>query len=817
MLLKGIPDEAYEPLIGDDKKLAREYARINKKQKESVTGQPELITSWTTPEALMARNQELRNMVQDNLSDAQAKEERYAAIHQLEEWQRLKIASDIYISASFYMAAFFTPKVLLTLGALDVMPLTEHIWRSTEGLELPDHLLRGARITSEKIGAFHWFIEFPEIMEREQGFDVVIGNPPWERIKLQEQEFFAVSAPEIANASNKAARQVLIDALQQAEPDSADSYLSGRGDINTYALFAELFSQLAKPSGRAGLLIPTGIATDMTTSLFFGDLVSKKYLSQLIDFENSEPLFPAVHRSFKFCILSMGASEKTSFAFFLTNTDQLEQEERRFTLTSQEITRINPNTRTAPVFRSRADADLTTKLYAHTPVLIEERPESESGDINPWGITFQRMFDMSNDSGLFKTAVQMRTSGWACDENNWINKTKNGTERYVPLYEAKMIHHFNHRWATYDIDMVGDKKNIRDCSLIEKQSPNFELSPCYWVPEQEVVLRAARMPADLVSAIRQICDKRGLEKFTATLIEKARLSALKTLVVWITGAFVALEGRPAQPSDIFKFLGPEQDWRAALGMSLIQFLTSPYIRTKSVQMQKETPLLATDLERMADARKDIFSLLELLTEIKQPRWLIGCRGITNATNERTIIASVFPKIGVGNSIFLIHSGITEPKRISCLLGCLSSLVCDYIARQKIGGTNMNFFLFQQFPVFSPSAFSTDDLNFINPRVLELTYTSYSMKPWAEDLGYSGLPFTWNEERRAQLRAELDVFFARKYGITEEELKFILDPAQVKGTDYPSETFRVLKENEIKNFGKYRTEHLILDQWKQMGY
>jgi len=143
-----------------------------------------------------------------------------------------------------------------------------------------------------------------------------------------------------------------------------------------------------------------------------------------------------------------------------------------------------------------------------------------------------------------------------------------------------------------------------------------------------------------------------------------------------------------------------------------------------------------------------------------------------------------------------------------------SLPFDFIARLSVGGTHLTYSYLKQFAALTPSTFSAHDLDFIRPRVLELTFTSHMMKPWAEDLGYSGPPFAWNEGRRAQLRAELDVLFARKFGLTEEEQRYVLDPAKVKGTDYPSETFRVLKEKEIRLFGEYRTERLVLEAWKQ---
>jgi hypothetical protein len=90
-----------------------------------------------------------------------------------------------------------------------------------------------------------------------------------------------------------------------------------------------------------------------------------------------------------------------------------------------------------------------------------------------------------------------------------------------------------------------------------------------------------------------------------------------------------------------------------------------------------------------------------------------------------------------------------------------------------------------------------------------------MSPFSRDLGYNGPPFAWDEDRRAQLRAELDAWYARAYGLTRDELRYVLDPADVKGLDYPSETFRVLKKNEIARFGEYRTARLVLAAYDEL--
>jgi len=837
MLREGLPDEAYKPLTGDDKELSRRYARLNKEQRDRAKGHPQLFKDWSPPEILAERDHKLKEIAQDDLASVEAKARSFEAIRQSDDWQRLKTASDLYISANFYMAAFFTPKSAGATGT-DAMPLTEHVWQAAGGQAPAEHLRQGATLTSEKVNAFHWFIEFPEIMERDGGFDVVIGNPPWERIKLQEQEFFAARSPAIAAAPNKAERQKLIEALEKSDPSSANGRLwqefvfakrtaeaasefarssgrypfTGRGDINTYALFAEIFFRLIKTSGRAGVIVPTGIATDSFTSEFFGHLISSRKLQSLFSFYEIRGWFKGTDDRKSFCIICMGESAKAAeFCFDIKDIDDLSLSERRFQLTESDIARINPNTKTAPVFRSRADAELTAKLYARTPVLIEERPAEPSGVINPWGITFQTMFHMSGDSSFFRIPAQLEAEGWQREGADWIRERAAGTERRVPLYEAKMIHHFDHRWATYGAGASDDEESARDCTLAEKQNPTFEPSPRYWVPEEEVIARAARVPSALKSAVRLSRGEggKGRHKEHGGSLESARAAALRALVTWLAGAIPALEGHPAREADVFRILGRAQDWRGALKATPERFLLDPKTFASGSEMQSDTPLSVDDVSLISEGPRDALALAEHLIAVKQPRWLMGWRDIALRSVERTVIASVFPKIGTNHKIPLFYVS-QSPHLSAALLANMTALAFDYVARQKIGGSSLTYFYLKQFPVLPPSAYSSEDLGFITSRVLELTYTSHVMKPWAEDLGYFGSPFAWNEARRAELRADLDALFAQKYDLTGDELQYVLNPAKAKGSDYPSETFRVLKEREIRQFGEYRTERLVLE-------
>ena len=215
----------------------------------------------------------------------------------------------------------------------DAQPLTEDMFRIIERnpMAAPEHLREDIRRIAEQYRFFHWHLAFPEVFHAPRadetlpegtgwkgGFDVVLGNPPWERIKIQEKEWFAERRPDIAEAPNAAARKRIIQALKDDDPSlwtawcealrqsdgeaalvrSTGRYpLCGRGDINTYAIFAELNRSLLNGQGRAGFIVPTGIATDDTTKFFFQDLVERNSLVSLYDFQSGPGLFSEIGHS----------------------------------------------------------------------------------------------------------------------------------------------------------------------------------------------------------------------------------------------------------------------------------------------------------------------------------------------------------------------------------------------------------------------------------------------------------------------------------------------------------------------------------------
>ena len=849
-LADGIPDEAYKPLTGDDKAVARYFTARNRKERKD---RPSLPFAGSLA-ALAQKSKAIDDMDEDDLAHVRRKAEADASLRNTPDSRLLKVACDLVVSA------FFAPKEgeVPANPHMVTIPTTDHLWRKLAGHQIYGPLEDAAIDIAAQAAAFHWPLAFPEVFAK-GGFDCVVGNPPWERMKLQEQEFFAARAPEIAAAPNKAARERLIAALtapaagdvdrrlhadfqfakREAEAGSLFARASGRypltgvGDVNTYALFAEHFTRLVNRRGRAGIILPTGIATDATTSAFFGWLTDEKRLVQFLDFQTGMGFFDDIgHARFKFALMTVGAagaSEGTGIrlAFFLRQMSDLDQPERFFSLSAEDIARLNPNTKTLATFRSRADAELTAKIYAGVPVLIDEAKGTHG---NPWGIRFARMFDMSTDSGLFRTAAQLAAAGAMRDGAEWRAA---GGDRWLPLYEAKMVHHFDHRWATYDDGSTGDDDS-RLVTAEEKADSGFEVRPRYWVPAREVYLRIANLPEGLLTALRRN-DTRLIVLGIVHLLfgHWLRQAGIRTtgetpgiFPLWrdfvarhpvarpIAPTSLGLAGDnppsmrptgpddlPAEPIDAITTDGRDRTaWYAVDDTVLMAYLG---FAGRYEGLVSDTPPL--------DSESDALALAETLLEKASPRWLMGWRDICRSTDERTTISGAIPRAGVGDK-FLLLSAAVEPRRQAALLATMASLSFDYVARQKVGGTSFKYFTMRQIACPPPSAFTEDDLAFIVPRVLELVYTSHAMKPFAEALGYDKPPFPWDGEQRSRLRAELDAHIARFYDLNRKNVNFILDPAPVMGADYPTETFRVLKENETRRFGEYRTGRLVLEAW-----
>jgi len=721
VLTKGIPDDAFNPVTGDDKELCKRLKKENKSKQFTLFDQGAAPIPDT--HVFSDEYHQLDDIKQDDVAAVAKAKQKYDHLRNDANWYKEWRACNLWTAAFFYT---YTEE-------------TEQAAPSSERLQ--KYLQNPAAAYGPMIGKadalaaehkfFHWPLEFPDVWEQ-GGFDVMLGNPPWERIKLQEQEFFAIRDNEIARAPNKSARGKLIQLLKENKPalynefnlaqHAADAQskflresnrypLTSVGDINTYSVFTELFTYSISKTGKAGIIIPTGIATDASTQEFFSFLLDNERITSLYGFENEEFLFPTVHHAYKFCLLTLNGSarraSKARYSFLNRNVEQLGRAERNFELSKKDVAIINPNTRTAPVFRTKTDFVLTKKLYSRFPIFHSD------SSYNEWDISFSRMFDMSLDSNLF---------------------LKNEDPEYLPLYEAKMIFQYDHRYSTYE---NATEANIKQGTLPQiaeqdHQNASKKLLPNYWVEKNEV---------------------------------SKRLNAIAY----------------------------------------------------------------------------------------SKNYLLCFRGITSSNLEKTLVATFLPISAVGNSAPAI---ITAKNALfdTLLVAGFNSLVGDYILRQKISGNNLNFFLLKQLSIPSPSSYSATDISVISPRVIELTYTSWDIKAFADDVwkeadeelraaiqqqweankaatgghewaptewceidaaGCPLAPFKWDEDRRAVLKAELDAIYAHLYGLTTEELRYILDPQDVYGADFPGETFRVLKEKEMRNYGEYRTRRLVLEAWERL--
>ena len=510
LLAGGIPDDAYKALDGDDKKVVSELKKRNKKERK---GQGTLglfdDAVGAAVEPVRAVYGSIDAIPDDTADQIRRKADLLAALDESPEAAKATLAADAWC------AAFVAPK-----GPSEP-PITTATVRQLidDPSRLPHDILDRIRTLAESHRFVHLHLAFPDVIsvpadlgnaENERtgwdgGFSVVLGNPPWDMVQLSEKEFFAERNPDIAGAPGATRKRMIVE-LEDDDPHlflafkaeqrrvngvrhflaQSDRYpLCGRGKINTYSVFAEAMRDGVGPSGRVGLIVPSGIATDDTTKYFFQDIVERRNLASLFDFENRKPIFLDVHRSYKFCLLTLAGDQRpvdeAEFLFFGYDTADLNDPERRFTLTPDDFALLNPNTRTCPIFRTRRDAEITKGIYSRVPVLVEEGPPEK----NPWGVTFrQGLFNMTSDSHLFRTREQLEADGWTLQGNIFTK----GPDRYLPLYEAKMVHHFDHRWATYECGQT------RDVMEKEKEDPCFVVIPRYWVRSREV---SARSPAEV--------------------------------------------------------------------------------------------------------------------------------------------------------------------------------------------------------------------------------------------------------------------------------------------------------------------------------
>lgn len=709
LMAKGIPSDAFEPVEGDDKKVASYFKKINNEQHKVRT-----LDSWQEERKdksriCSAKFAALENVDESNPDSVHLKKQKYDELLANEIFHQEKFLADLWTSAFFWKLDDQYTKVPIQsvfLAAMkDISSVDPDIRTIVEDL-------------SRKHKFFHWHVEFPDVFGKEDpGFDCVLGNPPWEVSNLIEKEFFMEKDQSIVKALKGSDRKKLIHELYTRNPQLLAEYISkmrdinnsnnilrvsGRfrltavGKLNSYALFSEHNWNIVNSHGFAGIIVPTGIATDSSTSDFFSNLVTTQSLESLYDFENRKKWFPIDSR-YKFCLLTInGKNVKPSsidFAYYLQTIEDLANPNRHITLKTDEIILINPNTKNCPIFRNRIDADIIKSIYKKIPVLIDENTD----DGNMWDISFkQGLFNMTSDSESFHTMKKLEELGFELNGNVFINDSKS----FLPLYEGKMFMPYDHRFAnvivTENVIRSGQPDSIKNDDKID---PELYPIPRYWVDTNDVIIRA-----------------------------KAK-----------------------------------------------HF------------------------------------------------WFIGFKNVTSPTNERTGLFSILPYAGFGHSIPLIFFDNVESTCICCFLSNLNSFIFDYVVRNKMGGVNFTYHIVKQLPVIPPECYTDDLINLISPKVVELTYTAWDLEPFAQDIlteigpekwnewfPQNPLqegrphPFKWDTDRRFELQRELDAISAHLYGISREDLEYIL------------ETFPIVKKNDEKEYGSFKTKERVLAYYDELN-
>lgn len=767
-LLDGVPNEAFN---AEDKETMRAIVSLNRRALQDVELIKEahgegismrlfdgehIMTNITDEQVSLADEvRTITTLPENSLLEQLTKQRRWEDLMQSPRVECLRRACDIYTDAFFYR---FTADDIAEEEMLDdegklqgwahkPIPYTRTVYHALEEIShlgeedsifkpLDEEYKRSVCREAHRHRFFHWAVEFPDVFAQGGRFNCMCGNPPWDKLQMEDEKWFAGKNNDIVAAPNQAIRDRLINALQQIDPALFNMYIEARHEVVSQAAFikygkrfpltatgklelSSLFAELCLGfSAEAwGLVLPTAIAVNDSNKTFFTRLIEENRLLSLYSFENEEKIFQ-IHHSFKFCLLTAGKAQtqprEVRGGFYLRRLDHLLDPRRIYTLRTDDFARLNPNTKTCPVFRTSRDAQLTARIYRRATILLREKTE-HTPEENPWGVRFASIFNMSTDSHLFRTRQQLVEAGaqpaagarWTLD-----------SETYVPLYEGKMIWHYHHHYGAFPTDIAGRPNSISTPLLAELQDPASTVAPWYWVPQSSV----------------------------------------------------------------------------------------------------DDHLIKTDTEG---------NVLWQWTH----KWMLAYRDITNATTERTFICALIPDaVGVGHTATLLFAERgCMPAAI--LAAMMTSLVFDYTARNKGGGNHMSTFIVKQLPVLRPNDIPAPVQREIVRRLAELTYWNHDMDGWAKEL-WAELPEEWRADlsqlghqepwtfdpaHRAVLQAELDAIFAHLYGLSTEDLRYILLPEDVCGEGCINETFRVLRDNETRLYGEYRTRRLMLEAWQRFGY
>jgi hypothetical protein len=732
LITGGLPDEAFNPIEGDDKKVCSALKKRNKQEREGQMDMLHLMVAESQAEynSIESRIRGLDEVPDGTIDAIRSKAEQFNRLVVSAQYRHTQQLADTWCSAFVWKKEAKLPLDAIT---------TDTIKRLEQD---PDALSDAQRKEVERLASqyrfFHWHLAFPEVLAK-GGFDCVLGNPPWDMQEVKDNEFFAASFPEILSVKSAKDKAAVLAKIRETAPALWQAYqeyvrvtygqrhlmansgrfpFSSAGRMNLYRLFLETGHTLVGPTGRVGIVVPSGFASDSFSKDHFSSLHGDLRLVSLYDFENRLGLFPGVDSRYRFCLLTIGgkgACAETDFVFFAHSPSNLSDADRHIRLSQQAVSALNPLSRTAPLFRTRRDYILTLRLQKAGPII--GRSEGTRG----WAIKPTLMFMMNADMKGHRTADELQAAGCQLMGNRYLRDR----EMWLPFYEGKMVGMYDHRAASIRFDPRNRVRRNQPVALSDMahRDPEHLALPMFWVNSADVGERC-----------------RGV-----------------------------------------------------------------------------------------------------------PRWCLSVKDVTSSTNERTSIASMLPSGALTHSVPWLATPQNSTMN-ACLLANLNSHVFDYTARQKVAGLHLYGHYLSQLPVIilrsyeGPCAWAAQDnqLNsWLLPRVLELTYTAWDLEAFAQDCGWHGPPFRWDEERRFLLRCELDAAFFHLYlpattdgqwkparvaegavrDETPEELAELKRhvPTPRDAVAYIMDTFPIVRrKDEEKYDGDYRTKRVILEIYDEMA-
>ncbi|MFN3252316.1 Eco57I restriction-modification methylase domain-containing protein [Roseibium album] len=695
VLENGIPDAAYKALTGDDKVVARYYRDKNRRE---IRERDQIASGFGFSRAqdLTRAFVELRGMPEETVAQVEAKAARLNALTRkgASAWQ-LEMACDLHVAAFLLSKTeggpYAGPDGLPRRGA-EMVPTSGTIWEWLRGVQPFGPMFGNAVEVARGARAFHWPLEFPDVMER-GGFDVVLGNPPWDTMSPDYKEFFSVYDPNIRHMSPDEQEEAYARLLsnpnlaERWERYCSDLYTAvhfikssgryrlfaegnlGKGDFNVYRMFVETALSATRQGRVAAQFVPEGLYNGANATAIRRELFKAFRLERLAGFENTKGIwFPKVHTAMKFSLYVAWKGGKTDEfqAAFRVNTKEKLQEFMSgggLRIPVSVVEEFSPDAVALMEFEAQSEIDICSRMYALYPKFgteIEGLPYRH----------YMREVDMGTDRGLFSE----------------------GNEG-LPVFEGRMIDAYDYRAKGY--------VSGRGRSAVWEDYP-------FWSP-----------------------------------------------------------GKRVQPQ-----------WRI---------------------VEDQIP------EKLGE-------------RVYRYRAVFG--DVASPTNQRSLIAALLPdSIVSGHTVPTVEFSGRDIRYLLLWIGVANSCAMDFLVRTKVS-LHMSYTIMDSLP-FPRDFAGTPSAAAIANRVCRLCAVGDEMNAFRSHAVKKGIleapeAFVESPDERAIVAAEIDALVARDvYGLSKQELLYILDPENILGPDCGVETFKALRNAELREFKEFRTQRLIQEAWERV--